>query len=891
MGEVYEAIDTRLNRRVAIKVLGPDHAGDPVWRERFDREARAISALNHPHICTLYDIGHQDGIDFLVMEHCDGETLADRLARRPMRLDEVLRHAIELADALATAHRQGIVHRDLKPSNIMLVTTGGARQRSVEAKLLDFGIAKLRARGAPPHGEPITASGESGNLTAEGTLVGTLNYMAPEQLEGKDVDARTDIFALGAVLYEMVTGHRAFAGDSRASVIAAVLEHDPPAPRSILPLTPASLDRVVRKSLSKDPNQRWQTAQDLADELRWIGEADSHVASTSALDVARTRRRRVTWIAAGILLAAAVAVLARMALSSRPIDLAGVQFDVSPPAGSSFAESSAFLAVSPDGRSLAFAASNDGQRGLWLRPLDATAARHLEGTQGAGQPSWSPDSRFIAFWAGGKAGGSLRTIDLTDGTVQTLADAPMMQTGTWSSAGMILFNRSETSQTGSPRGFLDRRNRLYLASSNGIVAPVAGIDTARAWPSFLPDGHRFLYLGANEHADLDRGGTLYVGSLDSADRTALVESDSQGVFAAPNHLVYMRNNTLLAQSFDVASLRVTGDPLPIANMVERTPGSRRGAFSVSQTGVLAYRPVGGTELVWFDRDGKRLGTIGIAGRYGNPALSPDEHHLAVARFDPDRGTSDIWVIELARNVMSRFTFDPAQDDMPIWSPDGTRIVFKSTRGPSAGIYQKASNGTGAEELLMGGLTPFAATPMSWSPDGRTILFSTTGAAFHATAYLLPLRAPRTTARLFETELGMSLSCELSPDGRWAAFVSDESGKNEVYVRRFPSGDGKWQISVNGGLEPKWRNDGKELFYLAPDRSLMAVPVRAGVQFELGPASRLFQTLMSNVPTGGYTRNQYVVGANGQRFLINQTTGAAYPAPITVLVNWTARLRK
>ena len=885
MGDVYQALDTRLNRTVAVKILGEDHASDPVWRERFDREARAISALNHPHICTLYDVGHQDGIHFLVMEHCDGETLADRLARRPMRLDEVLRHAIEIADALATAHRQRIVHRDLKPSNIMLVSTGGAGQRSVRAKLLDFGIAKLRAAEATPSGEPNTASDEARSLTGDGAFVGTLNYIAPEQLEGKEVDARTDIFALGAVLYEMVTGHRAFEGGSRASVIAAILDHDPPSTRLNQPLTPPALDRAVRKCLAKDPNQRWQTAQDLADELRWIGEADSSAVSAAVPGKTRHRRRRLTWIAAGMLLAAMVAAPTWIVLSSRPTELRAVQFEVLPPAGSVFADSSASLLVAPDGRSLAFAAAREGQRGLWVRSLDASAARYLEGTQGVSQPFWSPDSRFIAFLSGGR----LRKIDVVDGTLQSLADAPLIQSGTWSVAGMILFNRSAAAQAGRPPGFLDRRNRLYLASANGGAAPMVGMDEARAWPHFLPDGRHYLYLGAKEHGTLDRGGTLFVGSLDSTDRKAIVESDSQGVFAAPDHLVYMRGNTLLAQTFDIASLQVTGGPQPIAELVERTPGSRRGAFSVSQTGVLAYRPVGGTELVWFDRDGKRLATVGASGRYGNPALSPDGRHLAVARFDPEQGTSDIWVIELARNVMSRFTFDPSLDDMPIWSPDGSRIVFKSTRGTSAGIYQKAANGSNAEELLMGGLTPDGASPLAWSPDGQTIIYTTV--AETPQLWLLSSHAPRNAVPLFQTESEMSRSCELSPDGRWAAYVSHQSGQDEVFVRRFPNGDAEWQISVNGGIEPKWRDDGKELFYLAPDRSLMAVSVRTGVTVEPGPPTRLFQTLMSNVPIGGYTRNQYVVGAKGQRFLINQTTGNAYPAPITVLVNWTARLRK
>jgi Tol biopolymer transport system component len=874
MGEVYEALDTRLDRTVALKILKHEHANDPVWRERFDREARAISALNHPHICALYDIGHQDGIDFLVMEHCSGETLADRLARRPLHLDEVLRYGIALAEALAAAHGHGIVHRDLKPTNI--IVAGG---RSGDVKLLDFGVAKWRQ--AEVALEPSTADASS--LTADGAFVGTLNYMAPEQLEGKNVDARTDVFALGAVLYEMLTGTRAFSGESRASVIAAVLEHEPAPMRPQQTLVPASVDRVVRKCLAKDPNQRWQTERDLADELSWI--RDSHAADRSSGPVGPRHRSQLwLWTAAVLCLVAAGAFLASRAPRANETGQRPVQFEVLPPPGSVFVESSAFLAVAPDGRSIAFTASREGKRALWVRPLDGSAARYLEGTEGAGQPFWSPDSRNIAFWSEGK----LRRIDVSDGTLQEIADAPLIQTGTWNAAGMILFNRSDAAGR-APLGSFEMRNRLYLASASGGARPLPSA-SVRAWPSFLPDGGHYLYLTRTDQGNHDRGGMLYVGSLDSTDARPVVASDSQGVLAAPDHLLYRQRNTLFAQAFDVARQRVVGEPHPVAEMVERTSGSRRGAFSVSQTGVLAYRRVGGTELVWFDRNGKRLGTVGPPGRYANPALSTDNRHLAVARLDPDRGTFDIWVAELTRNVMSRFTLDPAHDDMPIWSPDSSTIAFSSTRGTSVGIYQKAASGGGTEELLVGGLTQVGSTPVTWLPDGRTILFATSNESARAIFWLQPRTPPGVATRVFENETAMSSSCALSPDGRWAAFVSEESGRNEVYVRRFPTGDGKWQISVDGGVEPRWRDDGKELFYLAPDRSLMAVPIRTGVTVDAGQPIRLFETLMSSVTTGGYTRNQYVVGAKGEKFLVNQTTGS-FPAPITVLVNWNARLRK
>ena len=665
-------------------------------------------------------------------------------------------------------------------------------------------------------------------------------------------------------------------------MIAAVLEQDPPSLRTLQSAAPEALDRVVRKCLAKDPDARWQTAQDLGDELRWIRDrASRETAGTSS------NRTRIGWPVLAVAVTALAGLAAIVGSRRAPVGEppAAVRFEVPPPPDVTFAESSAFLAVSPDGRSLAFTATRDGQRRLWVRALDATSARALEGTEGAGQPFWSADSSALAFWSGGK----LRSVHASGGDVHVIADAPMIQAGTWNGAGLILFNRSDAAQPSGPGGFQDLRSRLYSASAQGTGASPVATDAVRSWPSFLPDGRRYLYLGANARSDLERGGTLYVGSLDSPERTALVESDSQGVFAAPGHLIYMRGTTLVAHAFDEKASRVTGTPVPIAELVERTPGSRRGAFSVSQTGVLAYRSVGATELAWFDRAGQQLGTVGPSGRYANPALSPDRRSVAVSRFDPDRGTSDIWVIDTTRNVASRLTADPSHDDMPLWSPDGRRIVFRSTRAPRAAVYQKASDGSGTERVLTDDLPGERITPMAWLPDGRAILVGIPTEGPSSTFWMVSSQSPSSRAPIFTSEATLLPICEVSPDGRWVAYVSNESGRSEVYVQRFPEGGSKRQVSINGGVEPHWRDDGREMFYLAADRSLMAVSIEPGADGSPGKPIPLFYTRMAATPTGGYTRNQYAVAEGGRRFLVNQTTGTAFPAPITVVVNWTARL--
>jgi Tol biopolymer transport system component len=883
MGEVYRARDTRLGRTVAIKVLTDHRDSHPNARQRFDQEAQAVSGLSHPSICALYDIGETDGVPFLVMEYLEGETLASRLVRGPLPMDQVLRYAIDIADALDHAHRQEIVHRDLKPSNIMLTRSG--------AKLFDFGLAK-------PRGPLATFSRLDGTptetLTAEGAIVGTLHYMAPEQLHGAATDARTDIFAFGALVYEMATRRRPFDGASQAGIIAAILEHNPPPISTLEPAAPALLDHILSRCLAKDPDDRWQTASDLKRELEWIAESGVEVRRPAPLSAAGSRRRkRLAWLGGGGVLALAAVTALALGLFSRraPTDAPVVRFVVFPPEDTTFTVSPASVAVSPDGHSVAFMAASrqgTGALSLWVRSLDSLAARSLSGTDGAIQPFWSPDSRSLAFIADRK----LKKIDVAGGLSQTLVDSPGTQSGTWSRDGVILMKS-------------DLDGSLYrVPATGGPATRVTTPDKSRGetihnWPQFLPDSRHFLYLARSTQAEHE--GVVYVGSLDAASPPKrLLAADSHATYTAPGYLMYLRANTLVAQPFDAATLRVTAEPVPVAQQVDYNAGSRRGAFSVSQTGVLAYRPMDKTQrLTWVDRAGRTLESIGPPGYYLNPALSPDEKRLAVARLDPETGAQSIWLIELSRGTVSRFTFDRSLDDRPLWSPDGTRLVFESNRGGTSNFYEKAANGTGRGDLLLA-TVGVGGTPLDWFREGRFLLYApgTLDSNAKGGLWMLPLIGDRKPVPLAQPEaanmqIGLPFDdsqSRVSPDGRWIAYVSRESGEREVYVRPFPSGEGKWEISPHGGWEPQWRGDGKELFYLATDQKLMAVTIKAGSAFEPGVPTALFDTRQFGFPSYPIVRNEYVVTADGQRFLVNQRVGGTSSAPITVVVNWTAGLK-
>ncbi len=853
-GEVYKARDARLERTVAIKVLPAQVAADPAARERFEREARAIAALNHPHICVLHDIGRHEGIDFLVMEYLEGETLAERLARGALSLSQTLEYAIPISDALDKAHRAGIVHRDLKPGNIMLTKAG--------AKLLDFGLAKRRA--------PLAGSADSAlptrDLTAQGAIVGTLQYMAPEQLEGKEADSRADLWALGAVLYEMVTGKKAFEGKSQASLIAAILEHEPEAISVVQPLSPPLLNLVVENCLAKDPNDRFQSAGDLCRALHWVSEARVEARAVRGW---RGRRDRQVWALVSLLLLGLLSAFSLLYIRSPPADTLEEHVQVvTPPTTDPIS-----IAISPDGRRLVFVASSEGKSQLWLRPLESVTAQPLPGTEGASSPFWSPDSRSIGFFAEGK----LRRIDIAGGLVQTVANAALARGGTWNGDGVILFSPASSSP-------------LYrVSATGGEPVAVTRLDPqhfSHRFPQFLPDGRHFVFSAQGSPQG------VYVASLDTLTARRLFSADTAAV-VTPEHLLFVREGTLVAQRFDWRKRELSGGPFPVTEKValEESGRFRVGAFSASTTGVLAYRTGGAInrQLLWFDRAGKPLARTGAAesSSTSNPELSPDGKRVALN--SDVSGNSDIWLLETARGVLSRFTFDADVDNCPVWSPDGSRLVFESHRNGVPGLYRKLASGAGAEEPLLEASDH--PSPTDWSRDGGFILYRKLDPKTGFDLWVLPVlpqagdRKPFAFVNTsFEEREG-----QFSPDGRWVAYQSNESGRFEVYVQPFPGPGGKWQVSTEGGAQPRFRADGRELFYIGLDGTLMAAPITpaaAGQPLEAGTPVALFPTRIAGgaVP-GTVLKHQYAVAPDGQRFLINVTTEEAVTSPITLILHW------
>jgi Tol biopolymer transport system component len=859
MGEVYRARDTRLDRMVAVKVLATAFASDQQLRERFEREARSIAALNHPHICTLHDIGHEGDVAFLVMEILDGETLAARVTRGALPIDQALRHAIEIAGALDKAHRAGIVHRDLKPGNIMLTKAG--------AKLLDFGLAKRETPAVAGSGLSVLPTTPP-NLTTQGTILGTFQYMAPEQLEGREADARTDIFAFGTVLYEMVTGKKAFEGKSQVGLIGAILERDPAPVSTIQPTSPAALDRVVQRCLAKDPDERWQSAGDLAAQLKWI---DEKGASRIPVRVSASR----AWIAVAVVTTLVATGLGVAAIYfSRATGVERVfQFSVLPPEKSIFDSGQPGFApiVSPDGTRLAFTARDAlGTIQIWVRPLDTLTPRLLQGTEGASYPFWSPDGRSIAFFAQE----ALKRVDIAGGPVVTLSEAKGLG-GSWHRNGVILF----AGQNNSPI--------FRIAAGGGEAVAVTTLTPgarAHRFPSFLPDGRHFIF---STLADEE----VHVGSLDSNETKRLLTADSNALYSPPGELLFIRDGTLLRQSFNATTLELSGEATPIAGQVALSNGL--GAFSASETGVLAYRGGPGTsgnvQLAWFDRAGKLVETLGAAGPYRGLNVSGDGRYIAVHRHDGNGG--DIWMMESARRgTMSRFTFDAAQDNaMPVWSPDGRRIVFGSLRNGKWGLYEKAANRTGGEQLLVE--SEFQTMPMSWSPDRRFLVYWVLAPKTQGDLWVMSLTGDKKPSPLLETPFNEGHP-QISPNGKWIAYTSNETRRQEIYVRPFPSGDGVWPISVNGGTFARWSSDGTELFYMSATSlgKLMSVKVNpAGPTFEYGEPTALFDSGYVNF-THGLNYHTYAVSPDGQRFLIPRPEGGeegAAATPVTVVVNWTA----
>jgi Tol biopolymer transport system component len=865
MGEVYRARDTRLERTVAIKILPAQFSTDPVRKQRFEREAKTISSLNHPHICVLYDVGRQDGVDYLVMECVEGETLAKRLEKGPLPLEHVLKFGIQVADALDKAHRSGVIHRDLKPGNIMLTPVG--------AKLLDFGLAKPIVPLATLATLTATTAKQS-PATEQGTIVGTFQYMSPEQVEGKELDGRSDIFSFGAVLYEMLTGQRAFDGKSQLSVASAILEKEPEPVSSVKPTSPPAFNRAVQRCLAKDPEERWQAARDLAIELKWIGESGSHAAVPAVsveTKITSAWMAILPWVLCGVLtaglLSGAMWWRGKMKTGQTAYFSAVLPF----PARD--------MTVAPNGHTVAVAGKKESERtsALWLYEVGGREWRSLSETEGANFPFWSPDGKSLGFFADGK----LKKLDLGGGSVQAICDAPSGRGGTWNKDGVIVF---------TPSGQLN--DGLYRVPASGgtptrVTMPDASHgENSHRWPMFLPDGKHFLYLAANVSGQTDPD-AIYVGALDSNEKKLVTKATGNAAYAPPGYLLYYREKTVFAQRFDANKLELWGEAVPLVTDVAYLPRIARAVYAASDGGLLVAQSGSGvslSRLVWYDRKGNETGAVGKPDVYGNVALAPSGKMVALDKTDTGSQNTDVWTYDLQRDTMKRLTFDPAIDSTPLWSPDGTRLLFASSRGHLFGLYVK--NADGAEEekpMALEASDKADKYPSDWSRDGKFILYER-GTELWITA------TPELKTRAFVKVPATAKTGQFSPDGKWVAYASSESGKWEIYVTSFPEALGKWQVSSAGGTQPRWRGDGKELFYLASDGKMMAVPVTTGASFDAGAPAVLFQANARELVATS-ERVTYDVTKDGQRFLINTQVKNAETLPMSVILNWDAELKK
>jgi Tol biopolymer transport system component len=848
MGEVYRARDTRLERTVAIKILPAQFSSDPVHKQRLEREAKITSNLNHPHICVLHDIGYQDGIDYLVMECVEGETLAKRLEKGPLPQEQVLKLGAQIADALDKAHRSGVVHRDLKPGNIML-TPGGA-------KLLDFGLAKPTAPLASI--ATLTATKLESPVTEEGTILGTFQYMSPEQVEGRELDGRSDIFSLGAVLYEIVTGRKAFEGKSQLSVASAILEKEPTPISTLKPMTPLVLDHAIRRCLAKDPEDRWQTARDIVLEMKWIAEVGPQLGAGAYSSARRQVSQAIAWSFAATCLLALIGLVAtrfgRPALRVQPM-----RASLLPPQNSSFQPYN--FAVSPDGRQLAVVVlGSDGKTALWVRALSASGAQQLNGTEGASFPFWSPNSRELGFFADAR----LKTVDVASDAVQVLCDSLFAWGGTWNRDGTIVFGPSLS-------GALYR-----VPASGGTPAPVTrlvrqGSIQSDRWPFFLPDGKHFLYF-AEWLAD-PRANGIYVGSVD-AGAGKLISSDVKGnVFYASGHLLYVRARTLMAQPFDTDRLELTGSARPLTEpeLEQRTAFSIFG-FSVSQTGVLVYQSAAASasRLVWYDQSGKELGQLPEVG-YKDPDLSPDGRLLAVSSDDEHNGKHFIRIFDLKRGTSTRLT-DGGDENYPLWSRDGKRIAYR-TGGLASDSYEVPADGSGPPKILL--KSDVRGGPQDWSPDGD-LVFATVSEQhpFPSLAVYSP------SDHKIEPFAIQGVEAKLSPDGKWIVYVGPGRG---MLVEPFPGPGRRIQVSPGAAAQPRWSRDGRQIFFIQPDRKLIAVRFdpRTGMA---GAPRVLFQTRIAAERIANW---QYDVAPDG-RFLINSLSSNT-ASPLTLISGWDAAL--
>jgi serine/threonine protein kinase len=879
MGEVYRANDPKIGRDVAIKVLPSDFASNTERLERFEREAQAAGGLNHPNILGIYDIDSQDGTYFVVSELLVGAELRDRLNEGPIPLRKTLDYAQQIVSGLAAAHERGISHRDLKPENIFITTED-------RVKILDFGLAKIREGKTDVHGsEDATRKA----LTDPGVVMGTVGYMSPEQVRGGVSDHRSDIFSFGVILYEMLTGRRAFGGESVVETMHSILKDDVPDLDESGSRIPPALDKLMRRCLEKRPEHRFHSAHDLGFALDALASPTTSsssglttVAQSISEDVAGKRSpwvARAAWIAAAVFLVSTVMLGGLYLLRETPRKQT-MRFGIAPPEKAFFNES---FALSPDGQMIAFVTRGTaGETSLWIRPFTSIDARQLPGTEGAAFPFWSPDSRTVGFFAGAK----LKKIEAAGGPAQTLADASSdPRGGTWAPDGTIIFSPHTTSPL------------LRVAASGGAVSEVTKLDTeagqtSHRWPSILPDGKHILYFG--------RGGSpqtqgIYGTSIDSPQPKLIIASAVIGAFASvesDGYLLFVREGTLMAQRFDTGKLELLGDPTPMVENILSFPGevgpTAYAAVSVA-AGNLVYRTGDQqtTRLTWYDRSGRALETITEPGGYHELSLSKDDSKVLFGRNE-GAGPQDIYLQDLSRGNATRLTFDPESDNTAVLSPDETQVVFYSNRLGKNGFYRKSASGAGTDELLL--TDDNGAYPDSWSSDGKYLLYERNGGTrTKVDLWVLPMTGEAKPTSYLETPFEEA-HAQFSPDSRWIAYTSNESGRPEVYIQSFPIGGGKWQISTTGGDQPQWRVDGKELFYIAPDRSLMAVAISDATTMQVGRPVVLFQTVM---PVSGITddRNNYVPSKDGQRFLVNTLADTGNLQPLILVLNWAGELKR
>jgi serine/threonine protein kinase len=892
MGEVYRAKDTRLDRTVAIKVLPSHLSSNPELKQRMEREAKAISALQHANICTLHDIGSQDGTDFLVMEYLEGQTLADRLTKGALPVDQVLKIATEIAQALEKAHQQGIIHRDLKPANIMLTKAG--------AKLMDFGLAKpglakpelsITSKGmgaftpSTPTMNLASLTAAVSPLTQKGSIVGTFQYMAPEVLQGAEADARSDLFSFGCVLYEMITGRRAFEGKSQLSVFTSILEKDPEPIIASQPLAPPMLDRVVRACLAKDPADRMQSAHDVAMDLRWIAESTS-TPDDSAKPSSQLKKSWAAWAAVLLLAFIALAAFAGYRWAKSSESQSSIHAEIPPPDKFSIdttGDAGGMPVLSPQGDKIAFVAHSGETKLLWVRSLSSDSAQALDGTAGAAHPFWSPDGRYIGFFAGGK----LLKIAATGGPIASLADALNSRGGSWSANDVIVF---------AP----DFQAALEKVSAQGGTAsPATLLDKAKhsthRWPWFLPDGKHFIFLATSHTGGDPKQNGIYFGSIDGTESRLIVTTESAAQYAS-GYLLYQANRALVAQPFDPQNGTLSGSPIPLVNNLRNDVGVWRSIFAVSQNGVMVYQSGSAdsarSHLVWFDRSGKELAdydpqetTINdVRALLGvrDVRLSPDNKRVAFAS-----GTG-VWTLDFDRKTKTRITFDQQVVQEPAWSPDGKALIFSlqvATGGGQVEIQSKASDGSGTEKTLSTELSAYRYPALS--PDGKYLTYLCCDGAKMVSLWIRPVNGDAKPVAVVQPPSPQFnlFFYRISPDSHWVAYTSDESGRDEVYITTFPEGKGKWRVSSDGGFFLAWSGNGKELFYTALTDDFLACPVTPkGSEIEVGTPQHLFHTPLVAIGV------LFDVSSDGKRLLVNHTEEGTQ-SPLQVVTNWPAELKK